>query len=171
MNMDKFITCCFTGHRPQKLHFQENSEECLDLKKRLRAAAVDAIERGYKYFICGGGLGIDLYAAEIIIDLKTEYPYVRLHLALPCLNHTKLWRSEQKRAFQEILRNADKIIYVSDRDYFEGCMHIRNKYMVDHANLVIAAYNGTSGGTQQTIAYAEKNYIDICLIALAQANE
>lgn len=173
MNMDKFITCCFTGHRPQKLpfHFQEDAAECRSLKQKLRAAVVDAIARGYKFFICGGGLGIDQYAAETVVDLKPAYPYIRLHLALPCLNHTKRWQPEQKRALNAVLPHADKIVYVSETDYFEGCMHIRNRYMVDHANLLIAVYNGSPGGTQQTIAYAEKQYIDINVIPLDKPEE
>lgn len=38
---------------------------------------------------------------------------------------------------------------------------IRNKWMVDHSARVIAIYNGASGGTAKTIAYAEKNGVDV----------
>lgn len=164
--MNKYVTCCFTGHRPQKLgfRFDENSNECRNLKSSLKAEIINAINQGYKFFICGGGLGVDMYASNIIIDLKSEYPYISLHLALPCHNHTKLWKKEQTLAFKKIMSLSDKIIYVSEKDYFEGCMIIRNKYMIDNSNLLVAAFNGSPGGTKQTLEYAKKSYINIVVI-------
>ncbi|MDR2903805.1 MAG: DUF1273 domain-containing protein, partial [Clostridiales bacterium] len=140
-------------------------------KKKLRSAAVEAIGRGYKTFISGGGLGFDLYAAAAILDLKREYPYIRLHLALPCMDYQRKWQPEQKKTLETIISQADKTVYVSEQAYFEGCMQLRNKYMVDHANLLIAAYNGSSGGTKNTIAYAEKSFIDIMLLSLEKVEE
>ena len=38
--------------------------------------------------------------------------------------------------------------------YSPGCMQRRNRYMVDHASLLIAAHDGLPGGTRNTIEYA-----------------
>lgn len=40
-----------------------------------------------------------------------------------------------------ILEQADKVVYVS-REYREGCMLKRNRYLVDHAACLLAVYNG-----------------------------
>lgn len=44
---------------------------------------------------------------------------------------------------------------VSDH-YFRACYQRRNKFMVNHSSLVIAVWNGTPSGTQNTIDYAKK---------------
>ena len=40
--------CCFTGHRPEKLHVSE-AEVCVGLEREIRAAVAD----GYTDFISG----------------------------------------------------------------------------------------------------------------------
>ena len=45
--------------------------------------------------------------------------------------------------------------------YVPGCMQRRNRYLVDHASLLIAAYDGSSGGTRNTIQYAISRGLDI----------
>lgn len=42
---------------------------------------------------------------------------------------------------------------VSDT-YSPACMQRRDRYMVDHAMLLIAAFDGTAGGTRYTVEYA-----------------
>lgn len=38
-------TCCFTGHRPQKLGYGENSIQCDELKGRLEELIKNLIEK------------------------------------------------------------------------------------------------------------------------------
>ena len=45
-------------------------------------------------------------------------------------------------------------------------MQRRNEYMVDCAGVLIAAYNGSSGGTRNTLLYAMRRDIQIIEIAL-----
>ena len=46
-------------------------------------------------------------------------------------------------------------------EYSKASFHIRNAYMVDNSTRVIAAYNGTSGGTRNTVEYARKKGLEI----------
>ena len=45
-------------------------------------------------------------------------------------------------------------------------MQKRNKYMVDNSDLIIAVFNGNSGGTKQTNDYAKSKNIEIIIIKL-----
>ena len=40
-------------------------------------------------------------------------------------------------------------------------MHQRNRYMVDRSSLLIAAYDGTAGGTRYTVEYARSRGLQI----------
>lgn len=68
-------TCAFTGHRPQSLPFgfDESDKRCTSLKSVMRDQIVALIENeGVTHFITGMALGVDMYAAEIVLDLKSK---------------------------------------------------------------------------------------------------
>ena len=71
----KLKKCAFTGHRPQSLPFgfNETDERCIALKQTLRAEIIRLIEHeGVTHFISGMALGVDMYAAEIVLGLKSR---------------------------------------------------------------------------------------------------
>lgn len=102
--------------------------------------------------------------AETVLDFKAQYGFpILLECAIPCPNQTLKWASTEIDRYNRILGNADKITLVNDH-YFSACMLVRNRYMVDHSDTVLAIWNGEeSGGTWQTIKYArsQNKKIDI----------
>ncbi len=46
-------------------------------------------------------------------------------------------------------------------DYSKGAFQKRNEWMVDRSSRVIAFYNGESGGTRNTIRYAESKGVQV----------
>ena len=66
MMMDREKTCCFTGHRPDKLPWGENERDprCVRLKQSIAQAVEDAYTAGIRHFITGMARGCDLYCAE-----------------------------------------------------------------------------------------------------------
>ena len=54
-------------------------------KSVMRDQIVALIENeGVTHFITGMALGVDMYAAEIVLDLKSKYPHITLESAIPC---------------------------------------------------------------------------------------
>ena len=47
-----------------------------------------------------------------------------------------------------------------------GATFVRNRLIVDMADVVIAFWNGTSRGTKYTIEYAKKKYVPIIIIRI-----
>ncbi len=151
--------CSFSGHRPKSLPWGYEEEGC-DYKKFIksfRTVLIFLIKKdGIEYFISGMALGFDIIAAETILKLKKKHPNIMLECAIPCLNQCSGWNEKYKKRYDKILEMADKVTYVSNYNYFNGCMQKRNKYMVDKSTHLIALYNGTAGGTRQTIEMAKK---------------
>ena len=166
--MDRYLKCCFTGPRPNKLPwgYCEAGEIFEQTKNKLQNKIEKAIIKGYSHFCSGMALGVDTIAAEIVLDMKKKYPHITLECAIPCLNQTQGWLYVSVERYKNILDKADKITYVSKKDYFNGCMQKRNQYMVDNSSLVIAVYGGLGGGTKQTIDYAIKNGVDVDIIKI-----
>ena len=157
---NKSVTCCFTGHRTvAKYHREQTEDKVLAQIHALR-------DRGFTRFIAGGALGFDTMAALCVLKTAETDPDIRLILAVPCLNQTEKWSSlpdavTHLRTYKEIMGRAHEVIYTSERTYFDGCMKIRNQFMVDHADVCIAYWNGSRGGTSQTVRMAEKAGLEI----------
>ena len=53
----------------------------------------------------------------------------------------------------------------ADTTYQRGCFHIRNRYLVDNCDLLIAIFNGEGkGGTAYTVNYAMKQGKEIVIL-------
>ncbi len=85
-------TCAFTGHRPKDLGYPESDERCAALKEKLRSLIVKLIEEeGVTHFISGMAQGVDMYAAEIVLELKKQYPQITLECAIPYERQAAYW--------------------------------------------------------------------------------
>lgn len=156
------ISCCFTGHRPAKLPwgFDELDERCLLLKRRIADAVEAAYEEGYRHFICGMAQGCDLYFCESALRLRRERPGVTVEAAVPCPTQADAWPAEQRARYRRLLESCDYETMVSAR-YTSFCMQRRDRYMVDHASLLIAVYDGSPGGTRYTVEYAMRRSVPV----------
>ena len=158
--------CCFTGHRPQSLPFgfNEQDERCIKLKRLLREEIERQItEEGVTHFISGMAIGVDMYAAEIVLELKAKYPQITLESAIPCETQAVKWSSVLRERYYLIASKCDKATTIQ-RHYTADCMHKRNRYMVDASDTVIAVWDGRPGGTGKTVAYAESEGKTVILI-------
>ncbi len=125
---------------------------------------IEAIEQGYRYFGCGGALGFDTLAAQTVLQLRETYPEIRLILVLPCRNQTRGWRQDDVAEYGRIIKAADKVTYTSEQ-YYSGCMHKRNRHLVDNSSLCICYLTEQSGGTAYTVNYARSQGLKIINIA------
>lgn len=69
---------CFTGHRPEKIITPEHT-----IKEKLKEEIIKAINEGYFVFISGMARGVDIWAAEIALQLRSNGYAIKLICALP----------------------------------------------------------------------------------------
>ena len=152
--MDKRAeTACFTGHRIMKMASGE-------VRSRLSELLDMLIAKGVIYYGCGGALGFDTLAAEVVIEKKRVNPKVKLILVLPCQNQDAKWLPEQRARYSYIKTQADKIVYTSDT-YYDGCMLKRNRHLVNNSGICVSLLERNSGGTYYTVRYAMENNLKI----------
>lgn len=156
--MKNFFSVCFSGHRKlENFNAVYMATELIIIK---------LIEQGANVFYNGFALGFDLLAAKIIINLKIIYPNIKLIAILPCPPEfqTKKWNEYSKLNYNNALNKADDIIVLSEK-YYNGCMQVRNKYLVENSNYCICYLTQSTGGTAFTVKYAVKNSLNIINIA------
>lgn len=165
--MEQEKTCCFTGHRPNKLPWgdDESDRRCAALKERIRQAVEAAYDRGFRHFICGMAQGCDLYFCEAVLSLRDERPGVTLEAAVPCEEQAEKWPRRDRERYERLVGLCDFETMVQ-RHYDRGCMLRRNRYMVDRSQLLIAAYDGTAGGTRYTVLHAMRRGVEVVTIGI-----
>ena len=159
---NRALKCAFTGHRENKLaeNWSEYSAECCRLKQRMTNAIENVYQSGIHYFLCGMAHGCDLYFAEAVLQFKQEHPDVELEAAIPYAGQALRWHGLARRRYDTILKKCCKCTVIQ-KEYTRDCMMRRNRYMVDNASVLIAAYNGTPGGTRNTLLYAMRQGLEI----------
>ena len=146
--------CAVTGHR----HI--SPEKSIDIHCRLNGEILLAITDGYTHFISGFASGIDLEFAEIILKVKELIPNISLEAAIPYR-----YRLEEKEPkFQELLSKCDNINVICEEKK-SNCYFLRNTYLVEKADRIIAVFDGRKrSGTYQTIGIARKKMREIKFI-------
>lgn len=151
-------TCCFTGHR------QLPSEEQAEIANRLERVIAALYQKGIRYYGAGGALGFDALAARTVIRLRESCHDMKLILVLPCLTQTRGWKPENVAEYERIKAQADKVVYTAQQ-YTRGCMHRRNRHLVDNSSVCVCYLAKDNGGTAYTVRYAEEKGLEIVNIA------
>ncbi len=163
-------TCiCFTGHRPSKLYGYDWSSSGNKLLMTKLEELIKLILTKFSQcrFICGGAIGTDQMACSLCLKLRDEFPQTIVQLALPFSKQDSLWKDTDKARWRSHIINANSTVMVDTvrgyelgmvevGEYHPAKMQKRNEYMVDKAEIVIAVWDGSHGGTYNCIKYAQK---------------
>lgn len=153
--VDRSKVACFSGHR--KL-----PQDRAELSEKLKKEIIGLIERGVVFFGAGGAWGFDMLAEETVLELKEDYPHIRLILVLPCPpeQQTLKWNSEQRQKYYEILEKADRVRILSPQ-YTENCMLARNRHLIENSAYLVCYLREKRGGTAYTVNYAKHRGLQI----------
>lgn len=142
--------CAFTGHRPEKVNGSEGK-----IIVELRKEILKAIDDGYRIFLTGMSRGVDLWAADIVIELRRYNKDLNLICVIPFDGMEEHWPVDWKKHYNLVRRHADRVQVLSDR-YSPDVYQKRNQWLVNHSSRLIAVYNGSHSGTGNTIKYARE---------------
>lgn len=122
--------------------------QTIDLQMHLEAEIRKAIADGFSVFITGMARGVDIWAAEIVLQLRNEGQPIQLICAIPYEGFEMRWTAEWQQRYRAVIYAADDVNFVCV-SRCRGCYHIRNRWLVDHSSRVIAVYSGQTGGHQK----------------------
>lgn len=152
----------FTGHRPDKLGGYGSSQMQELVRRQLTDVLCQLHDDSLNLkAISGMALGFDTWAAETCIQLGV--PFIA---AIPFEGQQRMWSPEQQLHYKELLSRAEDKIIVCPGGYEPRKMQIRNVWMVDNCDLLIACWNGTTGGTKNCVDYAKLKKKDILYLNL-----
>lgn len=135
-----------TGHRPQKLG--GFSEQVFQLLVAFATRMLNA----YKptEVITGMALGWDQAVAMACVQMHIPFT-----AAIPCVEQERKWISGKERYYW-LLQQAYHKVLVTDAPYTAYLMQVRNEWMVNECDVLVALWDGSSGGTGNCVAYAQR---------------
>lgn len=156
--------CCGFGHRVLLMDIEKPLRETME---RLVA------ERGVAVFYTGGMGEFDELFARTVRSMKRDCPSLRLVLVAPYLTHKiaigkkedgTMYGGQIARATSEGSGRCwheaqyDEILIPAELDgvHPKAAIGLRNRWMVDRSDIVIAALQRDFGGAAEVVRYAEK---------------
>ncbi len=147
------MICCGFGHRVM----------LMDIEKPLRAVLERLVEdRGVSVFYTGGMGEFDELFTRTVRSMKRDCPSIRLVLVAPYLTE----RLNLDKAFFEA--KYDEILIPAELDgvHPKAAIGLRNRWMVDRSDIVIAALHRDFGGAAEAVRYAEKRGKEVVRISV-----
>lgn len=154
--INKNKTVAFSGYRSEKLPDKGEAEanSTIALKRILNKEIVKSISDGMDTFIVGMADGFDMFSAEEILNVKDDFPNIKLI----CVTLDD--ESTRSDYYNTIVDKADEVVIKAKKSNC-GSYYILNEYMVDNCSRLICYYDGRYGGTEYTIEYAMKNKVEV----------
>lgn len=156
--IDRSKTCSFTGHR-------EIPEGLADhLTQRIMDGVNYLYSHGVNMYLSGGALGFDTLAAKAVIQCRAVHSDIQLILVLPCRDQAKFWNRADQDTYMHIKQLANEVVCLSEH-YYRGCMHSRNRYLIDNSSVCMCYLTHAGGGTAYTVDYAKYNKLTVFNLA------
>ena len=139
-----------TGHRPEHINFEWNYNGPVSKWIKDELAKKFAIYKP-ESVMSGMALGVDTIAALLAIELC-----IPIIAVIPFLGQESKWNEKQKALYHKILAHKLCIVkIVCEPGYAAWKIQRRNEWLCNECDNLIAVWDGSEGGTKNTILYAE----------------
>jgi uncharacterized phage-like protein YoqJ len=153
-----------TGYKPHELGiFDDKNPGVRFIKKALENRIRALLDEGLEWIILSGQLGVETWAAEVVLDLKPEFPELKYAVLTPFLEQEKNWNEAKQEKYQRILASADFHRSLTTKPYEAPWQFIeKNKFFLRNSDGILIVYDEETDGSPKLIKkeaerYAEKN--------------
>ncbi|WP_071435488.1 SLOG family protein [Bacillus kwashiorkori] len=162
-----------TGYKAYELGiFNENHPGIHYIKKALAKELVTLLDDGLEWVLLSGQLGVETWAAQVIMDLKDMYPQLKYAVIPPFLDQEATWNENNQHIYQEIIEFADYYRALTEKPY-EGPWQFmeKNKFFIRNSDGLLIIYDEEMEGSPKYIKklaeqYAKNN--DYRIISITQ---
>ncbi|RFU68451.1 DUF1273 domain-containing protein [Peribacillus saganii] len=151
-----------TGYKPFEFGIFKNDHPGVKyiqsaIKQRIALLA----EEGVEWVIINGQLGVELWGAEMVLELKEEYSLLRLAVLTPYLNQEESWKEHNREYYESILARADFVDSISKKPY-EGPAQLRAKsmFMLQKSDAMLIVYDEERDGSPKYVYKDAKKHCE-----------
>ncbi len=138
-----------TGYKPHELGLFSDKHPGVEvIKYALRKKLMTFIEEGTTWFIISGQPGVELWAAQVILELREEYSDIQLGILTPFLDQETRWPEGVQAIYQDILAQADFVDSITKRPYENPSqLRLKNEFIVTKTDGLFVLYDEEKQGT------------------------
>ncbi|HFD6952464.1 TPA: SLOG family protein, partial [Enterococcus faecium] len=132
--MDKSKVIYVSGYRSFELGvFKENDPKIQVVKNVLKKELHQLAEEGLEWVLVSGNLGVELWAVQIVAELKEEYPELSLGILYPFSDFGNNWNEGNQEKKQLAEQLADYVEAVSHQPY-QSPSQLKNhtRFILEH---------------------------------------
>lgn len=124
-----------TGYKPMELNiFNESDERIKFIKYALKQRLIGFIEEGLKWVIISGQMGVEMWTAEVVFELKETYD-IQLGIFPAFENQAGRWPEPLQHKYELMVQEADFFEPIYKGDY-RGPFQFKekDKWFVEKSN-------------------------------------
>ena len=137
-----------TGHRPNKLGSYKIPNPIYNYIVSESKKAIHLIKPSK--IITGMAIGYDQIIANLALELNI--PFIA---AVPFTGQELFWPPDSQEQYRDLLSKADDLVVVNKGGFAAWKMQTRNEWIVNNSDMMLAAFDGTKGGTANCVEYAK----------------
>lgn len=161
-----------TGYKQHELGiFDDKNPGVQFIKKALENRLRVLLDEGLEWVIVSGQLGIETWAAEVVLDLKEEFPDLKYAVLTPFLEQESRWNEAKQEKYNMILEQADFHRSLTNRPYEASWQFIeKTKFFLRNSDGILIVYDEETDGSPKFIKkeaekYAEAHDYEVLIIS------
>ncbi|ROR76086.1 Uncharacterized SPBc2 prophage-derived protein YoqJ [Plantibacter flavus] len=168
MTTDETFHIALTGHRPNKLAGYDLTHPFyVELQAWLEHIITTGLAQHRHLRLSSGlALGADTIWSRAILAMRDRFPgRISFVAEIPVMTQASQWPAAADVEFwhEQVARADFRNVYADE--YSPRAMQLRNEGMIRPAQLLLAVWDGSSGGTGHAVRFAEKQGIPIFQIS------
>ena len=153
-----------TGYKAHELGIFNDSHAGIPIIKRaIQNRLIPFLEEGLEWVILSGQQGVETWTAELVVELKKQYPQLKYAIITPFQDQEKNWNEQKQETYRNLLFQADYETSLTKKPYEAPWQFIeKNKFLIRNSDGILIVYDEENDGSPKymkklAIQYAEKN--------------
>jgi uncharacterized phage-like protein YoqJ len=138
-----------SGYKPFEIGiFKKDHPSVTYIKAAIKKALVPMIEDGLEWVLISGQLGVELWAAEVVFELQSDYAELKLAVITPFLEQESSWNENNKEWYESVLAQADFIDSVTKKGYEKPLQfRLKNQFIIQKSDALLLLYDHEKEGS------------------------
>jgi uncharacterized phage-like protein YoqJ len=142
-----------TGYKAMELGIFSLKHPGIEIiKKAIKRQITSLLDEGLEWIIVSGQWGVELWAAEAVLELRETHTNLQLAVITPFLEQEENWNEEKKALYENIIKKADYVNSVTKSKYSGPWQFAeKNKFLLRNSDGMILVYDEENEGSPKYI--------------------
>ncbi|MCP3776492.1 DUF1273 domain-containing protein [Paenibacillus sp. MZ04-78.2] len=137
------------------------------IKKALKSRFAALLDEGLEWVIVSGQWGVELWAAEAALEMKSQGFELKLAVIPPFLEQEANWSEEKQAAYKQVLAGADYVNSVTKSNYSGPWQfRARDQFLLRNSDGLLLVYDDENEGSpkfirEEALRLADQEYYPI----------